>query len=182
MRTTYLSRPTTALLALALVSACSRAESRTEAEGPIPPATAVVASSTPGAAPAPGASAAAEGPLAIVYKSPTCGCCAKWVDHMRESGFQVEVRDTVDVMPVKIRHKLPVHLASCHTAMIGGYVVEGHVPADVVRRLLAERPAITGIAVPGMPMGSPGMEGFRKDPYDVIAYRRDGTTQVYTSH
>lgn len=181
MRMTYLSRTIAVLLPLALVSACSRAESRTEAEGPVPPATPVVAASAAGAASATGVTAPPGSPVAIVYKSPTCGCCAKWVDHMRESGFQVEVRDTVDVMPVKIRHKLPVHLASCHTAMIGGYVVEGHVPADVVRRLLAERPAVTGIAVPGMPMGSPGMEGFRKDPYDVIAYRRDGTTQVYTS-
>lgn len=123
---------------------------------------------------------AADG-VVIVYKSPTCGCCAKWVDHIREAGFRVEVRDTVNVQPVKTAHGLPAHLASCHTALVGGYVVEGHVPADVVRRLLRERPDVAGIAVPGMPAGSPGMEGFWTEPYDVIAFGRDGGTSVYES-
>lgn len=129
-----------------------------------------------------GASAAAgENVLITVYKSPTCGCCTKWVDHIRDAGFRVEVRDTSNVQPVKTEHGLPGHLASCHTALVDGYVVEGHVPADVIRRLLRERPEVAGIAVPGMPMGSPGMEGSYKDPYQVIAFGKDGGTSVYES-
>jgi hypothetical protein len=119
----------------------------------------------------------------LVYKTPTCGCCRAWVDHVREAGFEVEVRDMPDVQPVKQEHGLPGHLASCHTAIVDGYVVEGHAPADVIRRMLAERPQIAGIAVPGMPVGSPGMEvpGGRKDPYDVIAFTRDGKVSVFES-
>jgi hypothetical protein len=129
-----------------------------------------------------GASAAAGGNVLVtVYKSPTCGCCTKWVDHIREAGFKVEVRDTPDVQPVKTGHGLPGHLASCHTALVGGYVVEGHVPADVIRRLLRERPDVAGIGVPGMPMGSPGMEGSYKDPYQVVAFGNDCGTSVYES-
>lgn len=127
------------------------------------------------------AAAAAEATLATVYKSPTCGCCTKWVEHLQEHGFRVEVRDTSDVQPVKARHGLPGNLASCHTALIGGYVVEGHVPADVIRRLLRERPPVAGVAVPGMPMGSPGMEGPYKDDYDIVSFTREGATQVYES-
>ena len=125
--------------------------------------------------------AAGENVLVTVYKSPTCGCCTKWVDHIREAGFRVEVRDTPNVQPVKTEHGLPGHLASCHTALVGGYVVEGHVPADVIRRLLRERPEVAGVAVPGMPMGSPGMEGPYTDPYQVIAFGKDGGTSVYES-
>lgn len=118
----------------------------------------------------------------VVYKSPTCGCCSAWVDHVKAAGFQVEVHDTANVAPIKNEHGLPQHLASCHTALVDGYVIEGHVPADVIRRLLAERPQVTGIAVPGMPAGSPGMEmGDRKDPYDIIAFARDGQVSVYES-
>jgi hypothetical protein len=118
----------------------------------------------------------------VVYKSPTCGCCSKWVEHVQQAGFQVEVHDTANVAPIKNEHGLPQHLASCHTAIVDGYVIEGHVPADVIRRLLAERPQVAGIAVPGMPTGSPGMEmGDRKDPYDVIAFARDGKLSVYES-
>lgn len=117
----------------------------------------------------------------VVYKTPSCGCCKKWVEHVQAAGFQVEVRDTSDVTPVKNEQGLPQHLASCHTALVDGYVIEGHVPADVIRRLLAERPQVAGIAVPGMPMGSPGMEvpGGRTDPYDIIAFARNGTVSVY---
>jgi len=135
------------------------------------------------------AEASAAGPVAkgspvrmVVYKTPTCGCCRNWVEHVQEAGFVVEVHDTADVTPVKNEHGLPQHLASCHTALVEGYVVEGHVPADVIRRLLAERPEVAGIAVPGMPAGSPGMEmGGRVDPYDVIAFARDGKVSVYES-
>lgn len=119
--------------------------------------------------------------LVTVYKSPTCGCCTKWVEHLQQSGFAVEVHDTADVQPVKARYGLPGNLASCHTALVGGYVVEGHVPADVIRRLLRERPQVAGVAIPGMPMGSPGMEGPYKDDYDVVSFTRGGATEVYES-
>jgi hypothetical protein len=117
----------------------------------------------------------------VVYKTPTCGCCRAWVEHVQQAGFVVEVHDTADVQPIKNENGLPQHLASCHTALVDGYVIEGHVPADVIRKLLAERPQVAGIAVPGMPVGSPGMEvpGGRKDPYDIIAFARDGKVSVY---
>jgi hypothetical protein len=118
----------------------------------------------------------------VVYKSPTCGCCAKWVDHMRANGFKVTVHDVENVDPVKTSNGVPASLASCHTALVQGYVVEGHVPADVVQRLLKEHPSIVGIAAPGMPAGAPGMEmGGRKDKLDIIAFDKAGHTSVYTS-
>jgi hypothetical protein len=115
----------------------------------------------------------------VVYKSPTCGCCNKWVDHLQQAGFSVEVHDLHDLGPVKAEHAIPPSLRSCHTATVDGYVVEGHVPADLVQRLLEERPPIRGLAVPGMPMGSPGMEGPYKDAYEVLAIAEDGRTSVY---
>ena len=115
----------------------------------------------------------------VVYKSPKCGCCAKWIDHLEDNGFSVEVHDERNMAPVKQHLAVPRHLQSCHTAEVSGYVVEGHVPADVIARMLRERPAINGLAVPGMPMGSPGMEGPRKDPYDVVAYDAVGNASVY---
>lgn len=117
----------------------------------------------------------------VVYKSPTCGCCKKWIDHMRDNGFDVEVREQHNVTPVKDKLGVPERLRSCHTAKVAGYIVEGHVPADVVRRLLDEKPDVVGIAVPGMPMGSPGMEGFRKDPYDIITFSSTGKMSVFAS-
>ncbi|HYJ81110.1 MAG TPA: DUF411 domain-containing protein [Longimicrobiaceae bacterium] len=141
---------------------------------------AVPAERTP-VAQAPAAGAPAPGPVIAVYKTPSCGCCRNWVDHVRAAGFQVEVHDMPDVQPVKTAEGVPGHLASCHTAKVGGYVVEGHVPADLIRRLLAEKPAVAGLAVPGMPMGSPGMEGPYAEHYDVIAFSRDGQTSVYAS-
>ena len=123
----------------------------------------------------------AENPPAItVYKTPTCGCCGKWIDHLEASGFRVDTRVLDDLGPVKSAHKVPLRLASCHTALVDGYVVEGHVPADVIKRLLAERPPIAGIAVPGMPIGSPGMEmGNQRDRYQVISFDGDGRMAVY---
>ena len=116
----------------------------------------------------------------MVYKDPNCGCCHNWVEIMRRTGFEVSVRDTQDMNAIKSRHKVTRALASCHTALVGGYVVEGHVPADVIRKLLAEKPKVLGIAVPGMPVGSPGMEqGTRKDPYDVVAFDASGKTTVF---
>jgi hypothetical protein len=120
-------------------------------------------------------------PAITVYKSPTCGCCSKWVDHLKANGFEVEATDMPDVTPMKTRLGLPAGLASCHTAVVGGYVVEGHVPADVIKKLLEEKPAVAGIAVPGMPIGSPGMEGPNPQPYDVIAFTKDGEKQVFAS-
>lgn len=118
----------------------------------------------------------------VVYKSPTCGCCGDWVVHMREHGFQVETKDLndSDLAATKTALGVPLGLTSCHTAEVGGYLVEGHVPADVIQRMLDEQPEITGIAVPGMPIGSPGMEmGSRKDPYNVIAFTEDGKQTIY---
>ena len=118
-----------------------------------------------------------------VYKSPTCGCCQKWVEHVKAAGFAPEVEDMPSVTPVKDKSNVPAPLRSCHTALVGGYVVEGHVPVETVQRLLREKPKVAGIAVPGMPVGSPGMEmGDRKDPYEVVAFTADGKTTVYEKH
>lgn len=114
-----------------------------------------------------------------VYKSPTCGCCAKWVAHLEENGFEVQTVETPDLSAVKAEYRIAPENQACHTAVVDGYVVEGHVPADLVSRMLDERPDIVGLTVPGMPMGSPGMEGPRKDPYTVFALNRDGTRSVY---
>ena len=124
----------------------------------------------------------AQQPEVMVYKSPTCGCCAKWVSHLEESGFVVNTTDQADVSPIKKKVGLPGELSSCHTAIVDGYVVEGHVPADVVKKMLKERPDIIGISTPGMPIGSPGMEqGDQVDSYDVIAFDKTGKTFVYAS-
>jgi hypothetical protein len=119
-----------------------------------------------------------------VYKSPTCGCCGDWVEHLREHGFAVEVIDQPNMTAVKNELGLPRDMASCHTARIAGYLVEGHVPAEDIQRLLDERPAVAGLAVPGMPVGSPGMEveGRAADPYEVLAFERDGSTSVWASY
>jgi hypothetical protein len=123
-------------------------------------------------------------PVVDVYKTPTCGCCSKWVDHLREEGFEVRTTDMRDLMDFKASHGVPRQLESCHTALVAGYVLEGHVPGADVQRLLEERPAIAGLAVPGMPIGSPGMEipGSNAQPYDVIAFRNDGGTHVFAIH
>lgn len=118
-----------------------------------------------------------------VFKDANCGCCKDWVEHLRTHGFAVTAKDTSDVVAVKRTGRVPERLYSCHTAFVNGYVVEGHVPAADIQRLLAEKPKVAGLAVPGMPAGSPGMEvGSRKDPYDVVAFRRDGATSVFAKH
>jgi hypothetical protein len=122
---------------------------------------------------------AAAPPAMTVYRSPTCGCCKKWVEHARAAGFRVSVKDLDDLSEVKAMLGVPAALQSCHTAVVASYVVEGHVPADLVKRMLAQRPKIVGIAVPGMPIGSPGMEGGTPERYDVIAFERTGATRVY---
>lgn len=117
-------------------------------------------------------------PKMTVTKDPSCGCCSGWVDHIRKAGFPVEVAESPEINRLKVRLGVPQALASCHTAEVGGYVVEGHVPADAVKRLLAERPQAKGLAVPGMPVGSPGMEvaGVENDAYDVVLFGPVGQT------
>ncbi len=119
-------------------------------------------------------------PKVTVYKSATCGCCSKWVEHMKGSGFDVAALDVDNIEVPKKTYGVPETLVSCHTAVVGGYVVEGHVPADAVLRMLREKPAIAGIAVAGMPAGSPGMEvpGY-KDSYAVMSFTKAGKTAVY---
>lgn len=118
-------------------------------------------------------------PTVLVYKTPSCGCCNGWVEHLEAAGFTVDARNVTDLMSVKREAGVPVPMSSCHTALVGGYAVEGHVPADQIKRLLDERPEISGIAVPGMPLGSPGMEGRNPQPYRVLSFGSDGTTGVY---
>lgn len=129
------------------------------------------------------AGAGAQAPQAVdVFKTPTCGCCAKWVDHLRAQGFAPKTTDMVNLTDVKAKHRVPPALQSCHTAIVGGYVIEGHVPASDIKRLLKERPAVVGLAVPGMPIGSPGMEGPRPDRYEVLSFDKEGKTKVFSSH
>ena len=127
---------------------------------------------------------AQRGPAVQVYKDPTCGCCALWVEHLRKAGFTATVTDVDDMTAVKTKHGVPQRARSCHTAVVGGYVVEGHVPAADVQRLLQLRPSVVGIAVPGMPIGSPGMEvaSMKPQPYDVLAFDKAGQTTVFASH
>jgi len=116
----------------------------------------------------------------VVYKDPGCGCCKKWVALMQSAGFEVSARDTPDIQSIKRRYQVPAALASCHTALVGGYVVEGHVPADLITRLLKEKPRVLGLAAPGMPVGSPGMEmGGQKDAYDVMSFDAAGKSAVF---
>ena len=128
---------------------------------------------------------AAPAPLVEVWKSPTCGCCKDWIAHMQASGFRVEVHETGNA-EARIRLGIAERYGSCHTARVGGYALEGHVPAGDVRRLLKERPAALGLAVPGMPIGSPGMDGpeyrGRKDPFDVLLLQANGAASVYQRH
>ncbi len=122
-------------------------------------------------------------PPVVVYRSPTCGCCGEWVTHMRRNGFPVEEHEVDDVDPFKQRAGITPQLASCHTAFVDGYALEGHVPAADIKRLLSERPAGRGLAVPGMPLGSPGMEvGDRRDAYDVLLFRDGGDSAVFSHH
>ncbi len=120
-------------------------------------------------------------PAITVYKSSTCGCCALWVKHLEESGFDVTVRETEALQAIKDQHGVGDHLASCHTALVDGYVVEGHVPAEDIKSMLESRPDIAGLAVPGMILGTPGMEiaGQPAQPYQVLAFDREGRTAVY---
>ena len=135
----------------------------------------------PAAAEVPAATPDPSLPVLTVYKSPTCGCCSTWAQAMARDGFRVETVETDDLAAVRDSLGIPGDLAACHTATVGGYTVEGHVPPAEVRRLLAERPAVRGIAVPGMPLGSVGMEqGGQRQPYDVLLISDDGEAAVYS--
>jgi len=119
----------------------------------------------------------------VVYKSPYCGCCSKWVTHLEQNGYSVVTHDVQNMTPVKEQYGIAKPLASCHTAVVDGYVIEGHVPADEIDTLLQQRPEIHGLSVPGMPVGTPGMEhGNHQDDYDVVAIKKDGSTYVYKEH
>ncbi|MGY8710513.1 DUF411 domain-containing protein [Bradyrhizobium sp. 18BD] len=122
----------------------------------------------------PAAAASPEEARITVHKDPNCGCCAGWVQHLRDAGFTVQVEETTDLDTVRSRLGISPELVACHTAEVGGYLVEGHVPAAAVRRLLSERPNAKGLAVPGMPVGSPGMEGSKPQPYAVVLFGAGG--------
>jgi len=123
-------------------------------------------------------------PLTIdVYKSPTCGCCEDWVKHLRANGFAVSTHDVEDTGVYRTKYGIPDRFGSCHTGVIAGYGIEGHVPAADIKKLLASKPKAAGLAVPGMPVGSPGMEyGPRKDPFDVLLVKPDGAASVFASY
>ena len=173
------------------MTACARApyaadRSAAVAAAPVPQAT---VADVPTATPPPTVSpvvqrADANAPRMIVHKSASCGCCGLWVDHMRAAGFAVEVRNSDDLNPLKERVGVPYGKGSCHTAEVGGYFIEGHVPAEDVKRLIAEKPDAKGLVLPGMPMGSPGMENpdGRIQPYTVELVGRDGTTSAFAEH
>lgn len=152
------------------LSACTKGEELPEA---------VVASPAANPAVSVASATSATGIPIKVYKDPNCGCCKEWVKHLEGNGFIVETMDMPDLSAVKDKHGVRPEMEACHTAVVGGYTIEGHVPADVILKLLKEKPAIAGLAVPGMPMGSPGMEGATKEKYDVLTFDRAGRTTVY---
>ncbi|MBM4183142.1 MAG: DUF411 domain-containing protein [Gemmatimonadetes bacterium] len=159
-------------LALALLAACGTADATPDASATADAGGSLVAATAE----------QQQLPSVLVYKTATCGCCHGWVEHMQAAGFTVDARDVpgnVELMGIKADAGVPAEMSSCHTSLIDGYVVEGHVPADQVKRLLAERPSIVGIAAPGMPAGSPGMDIPNSPPYDIIAWRADGTRSVF---
>lgn len=120
-------------------------------------------------------------PKITVYKTPACGCCREWIAHLRQHGFEVVAKDVPDTAPYRSQHGVPKDLGSCHTGVIGGYTLEGHVPAADIMRLLSQRPQARGLSVPGMPVGSPGMEveGTRRDAFDVVLFADDGSRKVW---
>lgn len=122
-------------------------------------------------------------PRVEVYKNPDCGCCSGWVGHLEAAGFPVTVHETADTAPVRKRHGIPDRFAGCHTGVVGRYAVEGHVPAQDIKRLLATKPAAAGLSVPGMPVGAPGMEaGSRKDPFQVLLIDEAGRASVFATY
>lgn len=130
-----------------------------------------------------GPTASANLPTVTVYKSPSCNCCKDWVSHLRENGFEINIDSRLNMQPVKRQLGVPNDLLACHTATVGGYVVEGHVPAQEMKRLLKTTPDVRGLSVPGMPVGSPGMErGNRVEPYSVLTFSASGDTTVFAKY
>ncbi len=173
-----------AALAVTAMGACARTPAVSPGvQGATNPAPTVVATMTTATAQRP-ATASHPLPLLVVHKSASCGCCGLWVEHMRQAGFPLEVRNLDNVNPVKERLGVPLGKGSCHTAEVGGYFIEGHVPAEDVMRLLAEKPEGKGLVLPGMPAGSPGMEtpDGRTQPYVVELVGEDGTTAAFAQH
>lgn len=161
-----------------LVTACSKKTQESSAQTVAADATAPmahVASATTASAPS------ADAPHIKVYKDPNCGCCKAWIEHLEQNGFVVEVMDMPDLSAVKAKYGVKQEIEACHTGVVNGYAIEGHVPADVILKMLKEKPAIAGLAVPGMPAGSPGMEGAIKEKYDVLTFDRAGRTTVYAT-
>ena len=161
----HLNRLAPAVLAVAVIAAnvVAYAQSKTPART---------------AAPKPAATKTA----VTVYKTATCGCCGNWVQYMNAQGYACTVTNLPDLNDVKVKNGVPANLQSCHTSLVGGYVIEGHVPAEDIQRLLREKPAIVGLAAPGMPAGSPGMDVPGSPAYDVIAFEKDGRQRVYARH
>jgi hypothetical protein len=123
--------------------------------------------------------AAAAQPVIEVYKTEMCGCCKEWVKHLEANGFQVKAQNVANPSDYREKFGIPSEYGSCHTGRVGGYAIEGHVPASEIKRLLKEKPKARGLAVPAMPMGSPGMEGPRQDPYEVLLVKDGGKASVY---
>jgi hypothetical protein len=124
----------------------------------------------------------AKKPVITVYKDPSCGCCKSWIEHLVKHGYRVDAKDSPNMTEIKRTLGVPTGLTACHTAMVNGYLIEGHVPAADIDRLLVQKPKIAGLAVPGMPAGSPGMEGARSQRYQVFAFDKSGKTTVFASH
>ena len=164
-----------------LAAACSSPRTGDGAQAPAQPAATETSMAAPPAAPAAAGPEVAALPTMTVYKSPTCGCCKNWIEHVKSAGFAVEVHDLDDLGEIKDEAGVPDRARSCHTAIVDGYAIEGHVPAETIKRLLEERPKVAGLAVPGMPVGSPGMEvpGQAADRYDIVAFDRTGALTVY---
>jgi hypothetical protein len=130
----------------------------------------------------PSAEVISKGPTITVYKDASCGCCKSWIEHLIKHGYRVDAKDSDDMTEIKRSLGVPEALTSCHTAVVNGYLIEGHVPAADIARLLKTKPKVAGLAVPGMPMGSPGMEGPRTQKYDVLSFDKAGKTKVFASY
>lgn len=178
MRMSHTAGMSLLLVAGLVLSACARPPETSLAATPVPMTASAQRSAQQSAV------AADTLPRVLVHKSPTCGCCGLWVDHLRQAGFPVEVRDQDNIHPLKERLGIPFGKGSCHTAQIDGYVIEGHVPVEDIKRLLAERPQARGLTLPGMPAGSPGMEmpDGRVEPYTVELIATDGSTRPFAQH
>jgi hypothetical protein len=131
---------------------------------------------------APAVKATPKEPTITVYKDPSCGCCKSWIEHLIKHGYRVDAKDSPNMAEIKRTLGVPEALTACHTGVVNGYLIEGHVPAADIAKLLKEKPKVAGLAVPGMPMGSPGMEGPRRQHYQVLSFDKNGKTKVFASY